>query len=341
MARLAALSNLLVRAAACVATAAVLGCTNNPYPASDADETIQYTWFDDAPKTLDPAVAYTTTEHEITGNVYDTLLEYHYLKRPYELIPALGTSVPKAELLPGDRVRYVFELRPDLLFQDDPCFELDGGGKKTRQIVARDFVFELERIADPAVNSPVTDPFSNVSGFAEFSAKLESLRKRDKAFAALPAREQYDQAGGMSGARALDDLHLEITLAKAYPQILYWFAMPFTSPLPWEAVQYYDGQNGHDHLSDHPVGSGPYVLSTYNKQARMVLDKNPNWYGVRHPEWKAPGATYPSEGQPEDAQNGALDPHAAGKPLPFIERCEFRRDKEAIPTFNKFLQGYY
>jgi len=41
-----------------------------------------YSTFSEAPKTLDPAVAYTTASHVITGNVYDTLLEYHFLKRP-------------------------------------------------------------------------------------------------------------------------------------------------------------------------------------------------------------------------------------------------------------------
>ena len=31
----------------------------------------------------------------------------------------------------------------------------------------------------------------------------------------------------------------------------------------------------------------------------------------------------------------------AGKPLPFIEKVIFSRDKESIPRWNKFLQGYY
>ena len=48
----------------------------------------------------------------------------------------------------------------------------------------------------------------------------------------------------------------------------------------------------------------------------MVLDANPNWYGVRHPEWQAPGATYPTEGEPEDEIAGRLDPSVVGKPLP-------------------------
>ena len=72
---------------------AVIGCTNNPYPEADRDKKVLYSSFNEAPKTLDPAVAYTTAEHVITGNVYDTLLEYHYLERPYRLIAGLAVIV--------------------------------------------------------------------------------------------------------------------------------------------------------------------------------------------------------------------------------------------------------
>jgi ABC-type transport system substrate-binding protein len=286
-------------------------------------------------------VAYTTAAHAITGNVHDTLLEYHYLKRPYELIPGLAETLPRSEPRPDGGVTYRFRLRPDLLYQDDPCFALGGKGRTTRQIVAADVAFELMRIADPAVNSPVIEPFSHLVGFREFSAALAARRESDPAFRALPVHEQYGALGGIEGVRVQGDLGLEIRLVSPYPQILYWFAMPFTTPVPWESVIWYDGAEGRPHLADHPVASGPFVLVEYNKQARMILEANPNWYGVRHPEWKAPGATYPSEGEPGDAEAGLLDPQTVGRPLPFLERIEFLREKEPIPAFNKFLQGYY
>ena len=85
-------------------------CTNNPYPDEDALRKIIYTSFNEAPKTLDPAVAYTTAAHAFTGIIYDTLLEYHYLKRPYTLIPAQAEAVPEARRLADGtrcRVRHV------------------------------------------------------------------------------------------------------------------------------------------------------------------------------------------------------------------------------------------
>jgi len=317
----------------------LLSCTNNPYPETDDGEHVLYASFGEAPKSLDPAVAYDTAAHEITGQVHDTLLEYQYLERPYRLIPGLATAVPKAEPQADGSVRYQFELRPGALYQDDPCFELGGAGKKTRPITADDIAFELMRIADPVVNSPVIDPFSNIAGFAEFSERLAKLLKTDPAFKKLPARERYQRALPLEGVRVVDAEHLELRLKAPYPQILYWFAMPFGTPVPWEAVEYYDGSNGHPHLADHPVASGPFMLSQYDKQSRMVLERNPNWYGAKHPEWHAPGATYPSEGEPNDAAAGRLA--AAGKALPFLDRIDFRREKESIPAFTKFLEGYY
>src|SRR5262245_16358777 len=115
--------------AALAASMAAAGCTNNPYPQADRDKKVLYSSFHEAPKTLDPAVAYTTAEHVITGNVYDTLLEYHYLARPYRLIPGLAVSVPSGQDLPDGKQTYRFQLRPGVLFHADPCFPPDRAGQ--------------------------------------------------------------------------------------------------------------------------------------------------------------------------------------------------------------------
>jgi ABC-type transport system substrate-binding protein len=61
----------------------------------------------------------------------------------------------------------------------------------------------------------------------------------------------------------------------------------------------------------------------------MVLAKNPNFRGE----------PYPSTAEPGDAAAGLLD--EAGKPMPFVEEAHYLLEKEAIPAWNKFLQGYY
>ncbi|MDG2336047.1 MAG: ABC transporter substrate-binding protein [Myxococcota bacterium] len=318
-----------------------VGCNNNPYSNDDDGRKVLYKSYREAPRTLDPAVAYTTGAHAITGEVYETLLEYHYLERPYVLIPGLAASLPEVRDVDEKWRLYRFELRRGVLYQADPCFALDGGTRDTREVVAADFAFELMRLADPGVNSPVAEPLGNIRGFAEFSQRLVALREADEAFVELPVREQYAAAGPIEGVGVRGPYGLEIEVAQDYPQILYWFAMPFTAPVPWEAVAYYDGEDGRPRFADHPVGTGPYRMVEYEKHSRMILEANPNWYGAMYPEWKAPGAVYPDSGEPGDAEAGRLDEAVVGQPLPFIERIEFRREKESIPYFNKFLQGYY
>lgn len=325
---------------ACAGALLLAACTNDPYPELERDQHALYSSFSEAPKTLDPAIAYTTAEHVITGNVFDTLLEYHYLRRPYELIAGLAETVPQSESMPGGRERYRFRLRPGILFHDDACFGLGQQGRRTREVVAGDIAFQLARLADPAINSPVATSFALVLGFAEFAKRLGDAR-RDPAFARLPAHEQYTKAGGIEGVVVRGAYELDIVLAAPNPQILYWFAMPFTTPMPWEAVAYYDGQGGRAHLADHAVGTGPFRLSEYDKQFRFTLARNEQWYGAQPAGANAPGAVFPSEIDPEDIAAGRIDAAYAGKRLPFLDRVYFFREREGIPRFNKFLQGYY
>jgi oligopeptide transport system substrate-binding protein len=317
------------------------GCSNNPYPAGEREQKILYSSFSEAPKTLDPAVAYTTASHIITGNVYDTLLEYHFLKRPYELIPALAEHVPQPVPRLEGGVSYLFSIRDGIFFHSDPCFALSQGEGHTRKVTAADFAFELARLADPSVNSPLAGSFAQVLDFAQFGDRLAAMRQTDPSFSALPAHAQYQRAGGIAGVVARNDFELEIVLSEAKPQILYFFAMPFTTAVPWEAVAYYNGHEGREHFADHPVGTGPYRLLLYEKQHRMVLQRNGAWYGGQASLQDAPGAVFPRTIDKQDIISTQIDGDYAGRRLPFLERINFTREREDIPRFNKFLQGYY
>jgi ABC-type transport system substrate-binding protein len=317
------------------------GCSNDPYPAAERDDKIYYTSFAEPPKTLDPAVAYAVTDHVVTGSVFDTLLEYHYLRRPYELIPGLAEAVPKAETKPNGHLSYRFKLRPGILFHVDACFALGEAGRQTREVRAADVAFQLTRLADPLVNSPVASTFGDVQGFAAFAKRLVAMRKADPGFAGLPVHRQYERAGGIEGILVHGDYDLEVVLSQPNPQILYWFAMPFTTPMPWEAVAYYDGKDGRPNLADRAVGTGPFRLALYEKHHRFVLERNKAWYGRAPANAAAPGAVFPSDIAKADIEAGRIDPAYAGRPLPFLDQIRFTREKESIPDFNKFLQGYY
>jgi hypothetical protein len=71
---------------------------NNPYPAAERGKNILYSAFTERPKHLDPVQSYSENEAEINAQIYEAPLQYHYLKRPYTLIPATATEVPKTYL---------------------------------------------------------------------------------------------------------------------------------------------------------------------------------------------------------------------------------------------------
>ncbi len=74
--------------------------------------------------------------------------------------------------------------------------------------------------------------------------------------------------------------------------------MPFTAPVPWEAVAWYDGADGRDGFAEHAVGTGPFRIARYRKRSRIVLERNPDWYGAVHPEWRRTGRDLSGRGRP-------------------------------------------
>ena len=67
---------------------------NDPYPASERGGNILYSAFTERPKHLDPVQSYSEDEGVFTAQIYEPPLQYHYLKRPYTLIPASAQAVP-------------------------------------------------------------------------------------------------------------------------------------------------------------------------------------------------------------------------------------------------------
>jgi oligopeptide transport system substrate-binding protein len=136
----------------------------------------------------------------------------------------------------------------------------------------------------------------------------------------------------LEGVERIDSHSFRVRIRGSYPQFVYWLAMPFFAPVPWEAEKFYaqPGMAEKNFTLDWwPVGTGAYMLTENNPNSRMVLERNPNYHGEE----------YPREGEPDDAAAGLLAD--AGKALPFIDKVVFSREKEGIPYWNKFLQGYY
>jgi oligopeptide transport system substrate-binding protein len=352
-----------------IAVALLAGCSgapwNNPYPASQAGANILYTSFAERPKHLDPVQSYSSNEYAFIANIYQPPLQYHYFKRPYELIPFSATEVPRARLfdaagrqLPDSAQAkdvaysdYVIRIRPGILYQPHPALARDGQGRYvyhdlkpgdlagvnaigdfrhngTRELVAADYVHQIKRLAHPRLHSPIMQLMSEyIVGLKELAQELAQVDK------AMAKDDFLDlMSFEIAGALVLDRYSYRIRVRGKYPQFIYWLAMPFFAPVPPEADRFYARPGMAERnisLDWFPIGTGPYMLAVNNPNRQMVLERNPHYKGE----------VYPGEGAPGDAEAGLL--RDAGKPLPFIDRVVFSLEKEQIPYWNKFLQGYY
>ena len=317
-----------------------------------------YSSFSERPKFLDPGRSYSSNEYVFLAQIYEPPLQYHYLKRPYQLTPLTVARMPEVVFVDADGRRiqdagkaahtiYRLEIKPGILYQPHPAFAQSPDERNflyhdipdtanyrtlsafehhaTRELTAADYVYQMKRLADPKTHCPIARLLAtHIVGFADLREQLSKLRA---------ANAPVDlRAFDMEGVRATGRYTYEIKVKRSYPQFIYWLAMPFFSPMPWEADVFYDQQALKKHnvvLNWYPIGTGAYMLTENNPNLRMVLSRNPNY----RKEY------YPSEGAPGDAQKGLLVD--AGKQIPFINKAIFSLEKENIPYWNKFLQGYY
>lgn len=331
---------------------------NNPYTKEQSTESVLYSSFSERPKHLDPAVSYTSNEWAFIGQIYEPPLQYHYLKRPYELIPLTTSKLPTVmyrnragQILPENApiqdiafTDYIIDIKPNIQFQPHPALAKDANGaylyhqlsprqlenlntisdfKQTgsRELTAEDYIYQIKRLANPKIQSPIAgvmQPY--IVGFEDFAKQLTTAPQTDL------------KSINMEGVKALSRYQYQITINGKYPQFRFWLAMYFFSPMPWEADVFYAQpalKARNISLDWFPIGTGAYQLTENNPNRQMVLQKNPLFHGE----------TYPSSGMPEDITAGLLDD--AGKALPFIDKVVYILEKETIPYWNKFLQGYY
>jgi ABC-type transport system substrate-binding protein len=363
----------------------IAGCTNRPYRPGETAKETYFGAFSTPPTKLDPATAYYSHEGAIIDQIYEPPFTYHYLKRPYTVIPQTAAQMPEVAYFDtgGERILnedppaesvgkvvYTIRIRPGILYQDHPCFAKDPAGKPayaqvteelirnfespsdfplqgTRELTARDYALQIRRMADPRLACPIFSTLAtSIEGYRElgeaYQRMLEEERARRKeAAGAAYMQEENERENPIEfdymspecpGIQVVDDYTFTLALVRKYPQILYWMCMHFFAPVPAEAIDFYNQAPTiarQFSLNRWPVGTGAYYLEEFNPNYIIVLQANPNY----HPD------TYPSEGDPDDEAKGLLTD--AGKRIPFIQRQELRYEKESIPYWNKFLQGYY
>jgi len=129
---------------------------------------------------------------------------------------------------------YTFYLREDVFFHDAIQF----GPKKTRAVIAEDFVYSFDRLTDPKVGSP--------GGWV------------------LQQVESY---------QAIQKHTFQIKLKQTFPAFLSLLSMRYCAVVPKEVVE--DPQHA---FRKNPIGTGPFQFKAWEEDIKLVLRKNNRYF---------------------------------------------------------------
>lgn len=253
---------------------------------------------DNEVESLDPAKAYSDDSLLVSSQVLEPLYQYHYLKRPYEVQPLVADGLPELE---AKGTRLTIKIKKGIYYHDHPSFR----GVK-REVRAEDFVLQFKRLGMETIKSPGRSLFAGlVLGFSEYGKKINEDWKK------LLVEK-------MEGVEALDDSTIVIRLTRSEPNIIYYLAMNFVVPVPWEIVSFYENK-----LDEVLVGTGPYIYSGYNEQY-LEMQKNREYREDY----------YPTSGDRFANVTNLLD--SSKQKIPFIDTVRFYVNKEE-ERWEKFL----
>ena len=177
--------------------------------------------------------------------IFNTLVSYDPAKK---VVSALAQSWEVS----GDGLTYTFRLRPNVQFQTTGYF------KPTRPFSADDVVFTFSRMLDDG------NPWHKVAGSSGFPhAQSMGLTKLVKSVAKI------------------DEQTVKFTLNEPNATFLSMLTMGFASIYSSEYADQLLRAGRMGDLNAKPIGTGPYQLKSYAKDAVIRYDANPSYWGPK------------------------------------------------------------
>ena len=257
---------------------------------------------------FDPVQVSDTYSRTVTDHIFEGLYQYDYLARPYKVKPCLADGMPEVS---EDFRTWTIRLKRGVFFAQDAAFK----GQR-REVVAQDFIYAFKRYYDPKTKSPNFPTFREAGILG-----LEALRE-----AALKT-QRFDYDAPVEGLQALDSHTLRIKLAAPRPRFLYYLAAgDIYGAVAREVVEYYG-----DNIMAHPVGTGPFKLSTWRRASLIVLERNPDYREVY----------FDAEPNADDEEGQVWLKQLKGRRLPIIDRVEVSIIEESQPRWLAFLNRQF
>ena len=295
---------VLGAAAALCATAPLRAAL--PEAAAAGPRVLRYA-FPIAESSFDPAYVTDLYSRTILDGILEAPLEFEYLAQPIRMRPNTAAALPE---ITDDFRSFTFRIRPGIFFADDPAF----GGKR-RELTAHDYVYSLKRHYDPRWKSGNLYVLEN-----DKILGLSELRRE-----CIARKVPFDYEREVEGLRALDRYTFRVRLAEPKPRFVYNFTDgSFLGAVAREVVEFYG-----DKIGEHPVGTGPFLIKSWNRSARIVLARNPNYREQRYDE-------HPPEG---DARLQAIAQQFKGRRLPLVDEVHIAVIEESQPRWLAFLNA--
>jgi ABC-type transport system substrate-binding protein len=254
---------------------------------------------------FDPAKVNDIYSLAVLSHILEGLYAFDYLAQPARIKPRIADGMP----VPADDYKtWTIRIRPGIYFADDPAFK----GQK-REVVAQDFIYAIQRHADPATKSPswgVIDASGSFVGLAE-------QRKR-----ALDSKKPFDYDAPIEGMKTLDRHTLQFKTREPRPRLVQLLSdTAHYGAVAREVVEFYG-----DKIDAHPVGTGPFRLKEWRRSSAIVLERNPTY---RDERWDAEPAA-------DDADGQAMLSRLKGRPLPLVDQVRISIIEEAQPFWLAF-----
>ncbi|WPU66030.1 ABC transporter substrate-binding protein [Peredibacter starrii] len=253
---------------------------------------------DNVVESLDPAKAYSDDSLLVSAQVLEPLYQYHYLKRPYEIQPLVADGLP--QILNKGKLLQI-KIKKGIFYHPHAAFS------KPRELEAKDFVIQFKRMALDDLKSP---------GRGLFNGLIEGFEGYNKLVGGDWTRIESTP---LAGIEVKDKYTLVINLTKTEPNMIYYLALNFLSPVPWELVQH--SKNNLDHVL---IGTGPYHFKGYNGQY-FDLER---FRGYREDFYPTSGDRY------ANVQNLL---NSSKEKIPFIDNVRFFITTAENDTWQKFF----
>ena len=147
-------------------------------------------------------------------------------------------------------------LRKGVYFHKDPCFK-----SKNEELTSKDVKFTLDFLCSPhKLNRQSQLLVEKIKGAKEFYDSFKG-----------------DFSNGVSGIKVLSKYALRIELVNPSPSFLKILTHQSVSIFSKKAYQYYK-----ENLQHHPVGTGPFVLVSSNKNKRLYKRNDRYWRYDEH-----------------------------------------------------------